>query len=107
VLLSGWERQPAFLQKPSIGFFRFDPTLGRFTVNAENPLDARFLVVDEASMLDSKLAAALLRAVPSVAHVLLVEMLSSYHPSAQARFKDLIRSELPTRHAAKKNISPR
>jgi exodeoxyribonuclease V alpha subunit len=51
---------------------KFDPTAGRFTVNAGAPLECDFLVVDEASMLDARLAAALLRAVPPKAHVLLV-----------------------------------
>ena len=50
----------------------FDPTIGRFTVDAKNPLKTKFLIVDEASMLDSKLAAALLRAIPWEAHLLLV-----------------------------------
>jgi exodeoxyribonuclease V alpha subunit len=51
---------------------KFDPHEARFTVNAGAPLECDFLVVDEASMLDSRLAAALLRAVPPKAHVLLV-----------------------------------
>jgi len=51
---------------------KFDMNNGGFTVNAGNPLDCDFLVVDESSMLDARLAAALLRAVPPKAHVLLV-----------------------------------
>ncbi len=51
---------------------KFDPQQGKFSANASNPLQTDFLVVDEASMLDSKLAAALFRAVPPKAHVLLV-----------------------------------
>jgi exodeoxyribonuclease V alpha subunit len=51
---------------------KFDPNQGRFTVHAGAPLECDFLVVDEASMLDVRLAAALLRAVPPKAHVLLV-----------------------------------
>ncbi len=51
---------------------KFDPGRGGFTVNESAPLATDFLVVDEASMLDTRLAAALLPAVPSRAHLLLV-----------------------------------
>ena len=45
---------------------------GSFTVNESHPLATDFLIVDEVSMLDSRLAAALLQAVPARAHLLLV-----------------------------------
>ncbi|MBX3737909.1 MAG: ATP-dependent RecD-like DNA helicase [Candidatus Didemnitutus sp.] len=45
---------------------------GAFTVNESHPLATDFLIVDEASMLDVRLAAALLQAVPIRAHLLLV-----------------------------------
>jgi exodeoxyribonuclease V alpha subunit len=51
---------------------KFDPALGGFTANADDPLHADFVIIDESSMLDTKLAAALLRAIPSTAHLLLV-----------------------------------
>ncbi|MEX2044995.1 MAG: AAA family ATPase, partial [Opitutus sp.] len=51
---------------------KFDPATYRFTANEDAPLATDFLIVDEASMLDSRLAAALLQAVPSRAHLLLV-----------------------------------
>ncbi len=51
---------------------RYDPAGGGFTANEQTPLATDFLVIDEASMLDTRLAAALLQAVPSRAHVLLV-----------------------------------
>lgn len=51
---------------------KFDPSAGGFTANLENPLVADFVIIDESSMLDTKLAAALLRAIPSSAHLLLV-----------------------------------
>jgi len=51
---------------------RFDASAGGFTVNEQHPLATDFLVVDEASMLDTRLASALLQAVPSKAHLLLV-----------------------------------
>jgi len=45
---------------------------GAFTVNEAHPLATDFLIVDESSMLDTRLAAALLQAVPLRAHLLLV-----------------------------------
>lgn len=51
---------------------KFEGVKGGFTVNESAPLATDFLIVDEASMLDSRLAAALLSAVPSRAHLLLV-----------------------------------
>jgi exodeoxyribonuclease V alpha subunit len=51
---------------------KFDGAKGGFTVNEQSPLATDFLIVDEASMLDARLAAALFAAVPSRAHLLLV-----------------------------------
>ena len=51
---------------------KYDPAKGGFTVNESAPLATDFLIVDEASMLDTRLAAALFAAVPSRAHLLLV-----------------------------------
>jgi len=51
---------------------KFEPAKGRFTHNEDNPLKADFVIVDETSMLDARLAAALLRAIPLQAHILLV-----------------------------------
>jgi exodeoxyribonuclease V alpha subunit len=51
---------------------KFEGTKLGFTVNESEPLATDFLIVDEASMLDSRLAAALLQAVPVRAHLLLV-----------------------------------
>ena len=50
----------------------YDAAAGGFQANDNKPLATDFLIVDEASMLDSRLAAALLQAVPSRAHLLLV-----------------------------------
>lgn len=50
---------------------KYDPAAG-FTSNESHPLATDFLIVDEASMLDTRLASALLQAVPSRAHLLLV-----------------------------------
>jgi exodeoxyribonuclease V alpha subunit len=51
---------------------KFDPAGGGFTANESSPLATDFLVLDEASMLDTRLAAALFQAVPARAHLLLV-----------------------------------
>ena len=50
----------------------FDHTKGGFLHNESKPLATDFLIVDESSMLDTRLASALLQAVPSRAHLLLV-----------------------------------
>lgn len=51
---------------------KFDAAQGRFLVNENNALKCRMLIVDEVSMLDARLAAATLRALPSNAHLLWV-----------------------------------
>lgn len=51
---------------------KFDPAKGAFTVNEDKPLNVDVLVVDEASMLDVRLAASLFQAAPSHAHLILV-----------------------------------
>ncbi len=51
---------------------KYDAAHGGFTANESRPLATDFLIVDEASMLDTRLAAAVLQAVPSRAHLLLV-----------------------------------
>ena len=51
---------------------KYDPAGGGFVANESAPLATDFLIVDEASMLDNRLASALMQAVPSRAHLLLV-----------------------------------
>lgn len=51
---------------------KFDPAKGGFLANESAPLATDFLIVDEASMLDARLASALFQAVPARAHLLLV-----------------------------------
>ncbi len=51
---------------------KYDAARGGFVANESAPLATDFLVLDEASMLDTRLAAALFQAVPSRAHLLLV-----------------------------------
>lgn len=51
---------------------KFDPAKGGFLANENQPLNTGFVIIDEASMLDTRLASALFRAIPAEAHVLLV-----------------------------------
>ena len=51
---------------------KFEPSKGGFSVNENSPLTCDFLIMDEASMLDVRLAAALVRSIPPRAHLLLV-----------------------------------
>lgn len=52
---------------------QFDPTAsGGFILNDKNPLKVDFLIVDEASMLDTKLTASLLKALLSQVHIIFV-----------------------------------
>lgn len=51
---------------------KYDAAIGGFAHNAETPLSIDFLVVDEASMIDTNLAKSLFRAIPGTAHVLFV-----------------------------------
>ncbi|MGB0334503.1 MAG: AAA family ATPase [Opitutales bacterium] len=51
---------------------KYDAASHRFTYNEENPLPCDFLILDETSMLDTRLAANLFQAIPSGAHLLLV-----------------------------------
>ncbi|MDP6962990.1 MAG: ATP-dependent RecD-like DNA helicase [Planctomycetota bacterium] len=51
---------------------KFDPISGQFAMNRDDPLDADYVIIDEVSMMDLKLCASLLRAMPDSAQVLLV-----------------------------------
>lgn len=75
---------------------KFDPAQGGFTANEENPLKVDFVIVDEGSMLDARLAANLLQAIPLRAHLVLVgdiDQLPSVGPGNVLR--DLIESGCP------------
>ncbi len=77
---------------------KFEPHKGNFAHNESNPLKAGFVIVDESSMLDVRLAAALLRAIPQSAHIILVGDVNQL-PSVGAGnvLKDLIESKaVPT-----------
>ncbi|MBL9202482.1 MAG: ATP-dependent RecD-like DNA helicase [Opitutaceae bacterium] len=76
----------------------YDAAAGGFLANDDKPLATDFMIVDEASMLDTRLAAALVQAVPSRAHLLLVGDTDQL-PSVGAGnvLKDLILTEqIPT-----------
>ncbi len=71
----------------------FEPRSGRFLRNAETPLEADLIIVDEVSMMEVSLAAALFDATPLGARVLLVgdaDQLPSVGPGAV--LDDLIQS---------------
>ncbi len=72
----------------------YDVARGGFAHNESKPLATDFLIVDESSMLDARLAAALLQAVPARAHLLLVGDIDQL-PSVGAGnvLKDLIATE--------------
>ncbi|MEY2879477.1 MAG: hypothetical protein RLZZ15_1857, partial [Verrucomicrobiota bacterium] len=85
-----------------------DPVGGGFLANEHKPLATDFLIVDEASMLDARLAAALLQAVPSRAHLLLVGDIDQL-PSVGAGnvLKDLIGASASPGAAAPSSRSDR
>ncbi|MDI1338036.1 MAG: AAA family ATPase [Lacunisphaera sp.] len=72
----------------------YDVVRGGFAHNESKPLATDFLIVDESSMLDARLAAALLQAVPARSHLLLVGDIDQL-PSVGAGnvLKDLIATE--------------
>ena len=77
--IAHWTRRPAHGRShrwigpnPSIDSSNFDPAAGKFTIHERSPLSVDTLIVDEASMLDCRLAAAFSCAIPSAAHLILV-----------------------------------
>lgn len=74
---------------------KYNPQTNSFDANENQPLATDFLVVDEASMLDTRLAAAVFAATPSRAHLLLVGDTDQL-PSVGAGnvLKDLIATEV-------------
>ena len=51
---------------------KYDAAKHTFTYNKENPLPCDLIIIDETSMLDTRLASSLFQAVPSSAHLILV-----------------------------------
>ncbi len=76
----------------------FDPRQGRFQLDSDTPLEADVVIVDEASMIDVPLGAALIAALPTAARLIVVgdsDQLPSVGPGALLR--DLIDSgAIPT-----------
>ncbi len=76
----------------------FDPRQGQFQLDSRNPIEADVVIVDEASMIDMPLAAALIGALPTLARLIIVgdsDQLPSVGPGALLR--DLIDSgAIPT-----------
>ena len=76
----------------------FDPRRNDFQLDSDNPIEADVLIVDEASMIDVPLAAALVAALPTAARLIIVgdsDQLPSVGPGAFLR--DLIDSRaVPT-----------
>ncbi|MEB2310526.1 MAG: ATP-dependent RecD-like DNA helicase [Sorangiineae bacterium] len=73
----------------------FDPRSGRFQRDAEHPLDTDALILDEASMIDVELGAALFDALAAAARLVVVgdaDQLPSVGPGALLR--DLVSSEV-------------
>jgi exodeoxyribonuclease V alpha subunit len=71
----------------------FDPRQGQFQLDSDNPIEADVLIVDEASMIDVPLGAALIGALPTAARLIIVgdsDQLPSVGPGALLR--DLIDS---------------
>ncbi|MEO7036788.1 MAG: ATP-dependent RecD-like DNA helicase [Polyangiaceae bacterium] len=71
----------------------FDPRQGQFQVDSSNPIEADVVIVDEASMIDVPLGAALIGALPTAARLIVVgdsDQLPSVGPGALLR--DLIDS---------------
>ncbi|MGJ3243386.1 MAG: SF1B family DNA helicase RecD2 [Opitutales bacterium] len=76
---------------------KYDPAQGGFFHNADRPLPADVLILDEVSMLDTRLAALLLQAVKPATQLILVgdaDQLPSVGPGNL--LQDLIASGLPT-----------
>ncbi|MCW2926231.1 MAG: ATP-dependent RecD-like helicase [Thermoleophilia bacterium] len=69
------------------------PSEGGFLHDEENPITARFIIVDETSMVDLRLADALLRAVGPTSHLVLVGDADQLPPVGAGKvFDDLIES---------------
>ena len=74
---------------------KFDPGRGGFSSNEKNPLSCDFIIMDETSMLDLRLASALVRSIPPQAHLLLVGDADQLPSVGSGNvLKDLIDSDL-------------
>ncbi len=75
----------------------WNPATGHFNRNARSPLEADLVLVDEASMLDIRLASQLLSAIPSSATLVLVGDIDQLPPVGPGQpLRDLIASRVCT-----------
>lgn len=73
----------------------WDPTNGTFVKNEVSPLEAEYIILDEASMIDINLAASILRATRSDAKLILIGDKNQLLPVGPGGFfKELINSDL-------------
>lgn len=73
---------------------KWDPSISNFKMNERSPLDCDFIILDECSMIDIKLAASFLRAVGSNTQVLFVGDKNQLPSVGAGNFlADLIKSE--------------
>ncbi|MBW2464184.1 MAG: ATP-dependent RecD-like DNA helicase [Deltaproteobacteria bacterium] len=73
----------------------WNPALGKFRRGEEAPLDAEVVLVDEASMLDVRLAESLVAAIPSATTLVLVGDVDQLPPVSPGQvLRELIRSEI-------------
>lgn len=81
----------------------YNPRNGKFTFHRGNPLQTKFLICDESSMIDLKVMALLFEAIPPGAHVLLVGDADQLPPiSPGAPFRDLLSwGKVPTTRLTK------
>lgn len=78
-------------------FLRWDHASKRWHHNAENPRDVRVVVVDEPSMVDTNIMAALLDALPEYCHVLMVGDDGQLPPvGSGAPLRDMLAYQVPT-----------
>ena len=86
---------------------KFDPEKGGFTHGANNPLNADLLVVDEASMLDDRLAAACCAPCTRTRALCSSAMLTSFRRSARRCAARPYRFEARRRHRADRRLPAR
>lgn len=79
------------------GLLELDPVSFNFKRNSKNPLEADFVIIDESSMIDTRLFYALLQAIPNNAHLVLIGDVDQI-PSIGAGniLSDLIEAAIPT-----------
>lgn len=73
----------------------YDPISREFQRNEQRAVTAQLIIIDESSMIDIHLAAALMRAIPTTAHVVLVGDINQLPPVGPGNFlRDIITSHI-------------